>query len=406
MKDMRIQTELRRTMDTTPAGQPIRVIVKYKAGVRAAEALVHPQLVVTREFNLVPAAAGTATAEAITALQQSPDVEMVWLDMPVHTWLDVSVPLIGAPQVWAAGYTGKGIIVAIVDTGVDVNHPDLAGRVTLTKDFSGEGFTDNHGHGTHVAGITAGNGTAGSGKYKGVAPEATIYAAKVLRGNGSGLMSDVMAGVEWAVQQNAQVINLSLGSDGSCDGSDAMSAVCDAAVDQGVMMCVAAGNAGPNYYTVGSPGCARKVLTVGASDDNDAVTSFSSRGPTADKRLKPEILFPGYHIVSCRASGTSMGTVVDSYYTEASGTSMATPHATGVCALLLQAKPALTPQAIKDLLVGSAKILGADLFTYGYGRGDVYQAYLGQTHPLPPIPAPPGEPGGCLQAVLQAIGLR
>ena len=404
MKDMRIQTDLVRIMDTTPTGQPIRVIVKRRKEA-SASAVLHPALGITRIFDLVPATAGTATAETIAALEKNPDVEMVWPDLPVHTWLDVSVPLIGAPQVWAAGYTGKGVVVAVVDTGVDVNHPDLAGRVTLTKDFSGEGFKDNHGHGTHVAGISAGNGTASGGKYKGVAPEATIYAAKVLKGDGSGLMSDVMAGVEWAVQQHAQVINLSLGSDGSCDGTDAMSATCDAAVDQGVMLCVAAGNAGPNYYTVGSPGCARKVLTVGASDDNDNVTSFSSRGPTADKRLKPEILFPGYHIIACRASGTSMGTTVDSNYTEASGTSMATPHAAGVCALLLQAKPTLTPQAIKDLLVGSAKMLQADLWTYGYGRGDVYQAYLGQTHPLPPIPAPPDGQDGCLKAILRAIGM-
>ena len=210
MKDMRIQTDLVRIMDTTPTGQPIRVIVKRRKEA-SASAVLHPALGITRIFDLVPATAGTATAETIAALEKNPDVEMVWPDLPVHTWLDVSVPLIGAPQVWAAGYTGKGVVVAVVDTGVDVNHPDLAGRVTLTKDFSGEGFKDNHGHGTHVAGISAGNGTASGGKYKGVAPEATIYAAKVLKGDGSGLMSDVMAGVEWAVQQHAQVINLSLG---------------------------------------------------------------------------------------------------------------------------------------------------------------------------------------------------
>ncbi len=172
-------------------------------------------------YRFLAARAYGATAAAINALSERDDVEMVWFDEPVHTMLDVSVPLLEAPLVWQAGFTGKGIKVAIVDTGIDPNHPDFANRIAQMKDFTGEGPNDNNGHGTHVAGIIGGSGAASNGKYKGVAPDCMFFTAKVLRGNGSGSTSDVMAGIEWAVQQGAQVINLSLGSDGACDGSDA-----------------------------------------------------------------------------------------------------------------------------------------------------------------------------------------
>ncbi|MBU0493763.1 MAG: S8 family peptidase [Chloroflexi bacterium] len=336
----------------------------------------------------MPAAAAQATPQKIDELRQDPTVETVWLDLPVHTCLNVSVPLIQAPAVWQAGIDGRGIRIAIVDTGLDMNHPDFAGRIGSTTDFTGQGALDNNGHGTHVAGIAAGAGAV----YRGVAPGATIYAAKVLRGDGSGMFSDVMAGVEWAVQQNAHVINLSLGSAGSSDGNDALSQTCDAAVGRGVVMCVAAGNAGPGPQTVGSPGASRLSITVGATDDGDAVASFSSRGPTADGRTKPDVCFPGVGIIAPRANGTSMGHPIDSLYTEASGTSMATPHTAGTAALLLQAKPGLSPAQVKDLLQTTARNLGLDGNVQGAGRAVVFAAYQKALGAAPPVPTPTPDP--------------
>jgi serine protease AprX len=359
-----------------------------------------------RTYQLIAASAYSALPSAINALSDRDEVEMIWYDEPVHTMLDVSVPLIGTPQVWQQGITGSGIKVAIVDTGIDPNHPDFANRIAQMKDFTGQGPADNHGHGTHVAGIIGGTGASSGGKYRGVAPECQYYTAKVLRGDGSGSTSDVMAGVEWAVQQGAQVINLSLGSDGACDGTDALSVLCDAAVGQGVVMCIAAGNAGPGASTVGSPGCAKSVITIGATTKSDQVASFSSRGPTSDGRVKPDVCFPGANIVACRAAGTAMGTPVNQFYTSASGTSMATPHAAGTCALLLQAKPGLSPQQIKDLLMNTAKDLGLDPNTQGKGRADAFAAYqsaLGQT-PQPPTPPPPGP--GCWELIKSVLGGR
>ena len=395
------------------APQAIRVIVKYRidplqivAGLLGLSATYYT-------FRLLYAAAHSMTRDGILALSQREDVEMIWYDEPVHTLLDVSVPLIGAPVVWQAGITGKGIKVGIVDTGIDPDHPDFAGRIVQMKDFTGQGPNDNHGHGSHVAGIVGGTGSASGGKYRGVAPECLYYTAKVLRGDGSGNTSDVMAGVEWAVQQGVQVVNLSLGSDGACDGTDALSVTCDAAMGKGVVVCVAAGNAGPDASTVGSPGCAKTVITIGATTKTDQVAVFSSRGPTSDNRVKPDLCFPGGSIISCRAKGTSMGTAINDSYTQASGTSMATPHAAGACALLLQAKPGLTPQQVKDILMNTAKYLNLDANTQGTGRAQVDKAYQQamamQPTPTPsptpiPTPTPAPEGNGCFGLLKSLLG--
>ena len=407
----RMQTTQLRTIGA-PATEPLRIIVRYRPGIQTLAQAITGITATPYSFRLIQASAHSATLDAINALSERDEVEMIWFDEPVHTLLDHSVPLIGAPQVWQVGITGKGIKVGIVDTGIDPNHLDFANRVAQMKDFTGEGSNDNNGHGSHVAGIVGGTGSASNGRYKGVAPDCTYYTAKVLKGDGSGSSSDVMAGIEWAVQQGAQVINLSLGSDGACDGTDALSVLCDSAVGKGVVLCIAAGNAGPGASTVGSPGCAKTVITIGATNDSDQIAGFSSRGPTSDGRVKPDLCFPGSGIVSCRAAGTSMGTPIDNSYTNASGTSMATPHAAGTCALLLQANPGLSPQQIKDVLMSTVKDLRLDANTQGKGRAQVfvaYQAAIGQVPPTPtptPTPTPPPPGPGCLTMAKNLFGGR
>ncbi len=305
-------------------------------------------------------------------------IKKVWKDKRVEIMLNKTIPLIEVPKVWkhsSGGSSGKSIKVAVVDTGVDTEHPDLEGRVIKTEDFTDEGYFDGNGHGTHVAGTIAGDGTASDGKYKGVAPKAKIIAAKVLDSWGSGWMSGVMGGIEWAADQGAQVINLSLGSAGPCDGTDPNSQLCDRIVEEGVVVCVAAGNSGPESSTVGSPGCAKKVITIGASDDDDKIAYFSSRGPTSDNRIKPDICWPGVNVIAARAKNTSMGSPQGDFYTEASGTSMATPHCAGVIALLLEDYKKLTPEQVKSILMNNAHEMGYDDNTDGKGRGDALDAY-------------------------------
>jgi subtilisin family serine protease len=412
MSTDKIASDLQTQMSSAAGDERVGVIVRHKPQVFMARRAVTGARV-THTLKRFPYTALQVSPGDIDALSQDETVEYIWPDLPVHTCLDVSVPRIQSPLVWDAGVRGEGMKIGVVDTGIDPNHDDFEGRVVAKISFVGGDGTDDNGHGTHVASIAAGTGASSDGKYRGVAPASSLYTAKVLDARGSGAMSGVMAGIEWAVDQGVHVINLSLGSDGPCDGTDALSTLCDEVVQQyGIVVCAAAGNAGPGTSTVGSPGCARWVITIGAVDDADNVTSFSSRGPTADGRVKPDIVFPGDGIVAAQADGTALGSVVESGYVRLSGTSMATPHAAGSVALLLQAKPDLTPNQVKWALLTTALELGENPNAQGSGRGDVFAAHqkaVSETPPDlpdPPMPGPPDTtppPPGCLEQVMQLV---
>jgi serine protease AprX len=366
----------------------------------------HPEVNVIYVYDIINAVAVETTAtELLETLSPMSDVKIIDEDMEVHILLDQSVSLLKVPEVWSNvnGNRGEGITVAVVDTGIDDTHPDFQNKVLAKADFTNEKGTpkeniDGNGHGTHVASTIAGLGSAIRGKYKGVAPKAKLIAAKVLASNGSGSFSGVIAGIDWAAKQDCQVMNLSLGANvsGSCDGTDATCEAVDAAMDKGIVMCIAAGNSGPESSTVGTPGCAKKVITVGATDKSDGIAWFSSRGPTSDNRVKPDVCFPGVDIVAARAKNTSMGTPVDNYYTSASGTSMATPHCAGVAALIKAANPDLSSQQIKTVIMNAAIDLNLDPNTQGTGRCDAFEAFKksqeeAPTEPPEEEPTPPPE---------------
>lgn len=373
----------------------LSIIVKYARPLPAARV---PHAVAatgpSRAFKLFPGAALRATPPTIAALNQDPEVIRIWSDERVRCCLDVSVPLAGVPRVWASGFTGQGVRIAVVDTGIDPYHPDFGGRIEAMADFTEEGIHDQDGHGTHVAGIAAGDGRASKGRYRGVAPEASLHIAKVLDRQGEGLMSQVIAGLEWSLEQAADVVNLSLGGEPPCDGNDPLSEACDILAERGVVLCVAAGNAGPGPAGIGPPGCAHQVLTVGASTDEDHVAEFSSRGPTQDGRLKPDLVFPGVDITSCRADGTALGQPLDRRYTQISGTSMAAPHAAGVAALILEARPDLTPSDVRRIMTETARDLGSVVYAQGAGRGDALAA-------VEPYTVPIAKPRGCLPGLVR-----
>lgn len=286
----------------------------------------------------------------------------IWLDGRVDATLDRSTGQINAPAVWKAGYDGTSVKVAVLDTGVDQTHPDLAGRISQAKDFSGSSGTgDVFGHGTHVASTVGGTGAASGGTRKGVAPGADLLIGKVLGDDGYGTESQVIDGMEWAAAEGAKVVNMSLGSDEVSDGTDPMSlAVDELSSTSGALFVVAAGNSGEQgQETIGSPGAADAALTVGAVDRDDSLAPFSSRGPRhGDRAVKPDVTAPGVGIVAARAAGTTMGEPVDQYYVAASGTSMATPHVAGAAALLAQAHPTWSGQRLKDALISTAHTVG------------------------------------------------
>ncbi|QXV57056.1 S8 family peptidase [Amycolatopsis sp. TNS106] len=303
-------------------------------------------------------------------------ISQVRLDRKVRVALDRSTGQVGAPSAWNGGWTGKGTTVAVVDTGIDEKHPDLAGKTIASADFSGEGdAVDRHGHGTHCASIIAGTGSASGGRHKGVAPDAKLVVAKVFDASGEGDTAQVMAGIDWAVAQGAKIVNLSLGA-GVSDGADPLSEQLDTlSAKSGTLFVVAAGNSGPGDRTVTTPGAATSALTVGALGRDNSIAWFSSRGPRLrDAAVKPEITAPGVGIVAARAEGTAMGEPVDDAYTASSGTSMATPHVAGAAAILLQQQPGLTWQELKNTLVTTAKDVGLRWYEQGSGILDVARA--------------------------------
>ena len=303
------------------------------------------------------------------------------LDGKVKVSLEDSVPQIHAPEAWAAGYDGKGSTVAILDTGIDLTHPDFAsGLVVGTANFTDNAtFADGNGHGTHVASTIAGDGAASGGLRKGVAPGTHLLIGKVLADAGYGEDSWVLAGMQWAVDQHADVVSMSLGGD-SDDGSHPLSqAVNELSAGSDTLFVIAAGNNGSNGpSTVSSPGSADAALTVGAVDVNNAMAPFSSRGPRLNNgAFKPEVVAPGVDVTAARATGTDLGgdLATDPYYTTISGTSMATPHVAGLAAILKGEHPAWDGERLKAAIANSTvPIADATGFDAGTGRIDALKA--------------------------------
>ncbi|MFC7264543.1 S8 family serine peptidase [Streptomyces lutosisoli] len=297
----------------------------------------------------------------------------VWLDGRVKADMAESNAQIGTPKAWEAGLTGKGVTVAVLDTGVDTSHPDLADRVSVTKSFiDGQEVADRNGHGTHVTSTVGGSGAASDGTEKGVAPGATLAVGKVLSDQGSGSDSQIIAGMEWAARDvHAKVISMSLGSTEPSDGTDPMAeAVNTLSKETGALFVIAAGNIGAPS-SIGSPGAADSALTVGAVDSADEAAYFTSAGPRyGDNALKPDVSAPGVDILAARSQ------LVDGsgYYTSMSGTSMATPHVAGVAALLAEKHPDWTGAQLKDALMSTSKQLDASAYVLGSGRVSVPDA--------------------------------
>jgi serine protease AprX len=314
----------------------------------------------------------------------------------------------------ASGLDGSGVTIAVVDSGVAA-HPDLGSRLLTEVEIVGheKGFADPYGHGTHVAGIIAGDGAASSDaksirKFNGIAPKAHIISVRVLDGNGGGRVSDVLVGIDWVLNHKEEygirIMNLSLGHPvEEPSAADPLCRAVEAAWKAGVLVVAAAGNAGlAGYASIHSPGNDATILTVGASNNfqsssrsDDILTTYSSRGPTPlDHVVKPDLLAPGNRTLSLRAPGSTLDETFpslrvkqgsfrddpasadqDSLYFQLSGSSMAAGVVSGMAALMIQADPSLNPDTIKARLMKSAeKRLAYDLFSEGAGFADLHAA--------------------------------
>ncbi len=316
------------------------------------------------------------TTDIIYKLSTNPEIEYISFDSKVYTQLDIAMPTIEGHFPNKIGYKGNGVTIAVIDTGV-APHLDLTvpnNRIIGFVDFINNKLSpyDDNGHGTHVTGIIAGNGYASNGKYTGVAPEANILAIKALDSEGSGNTSTLVKAISHVVETkdkyNTKIINLSIGTPANNSyRNDPLCKAVEKAVQAGLVVVVAAGNNGPGEKTILSPGISKYAITVGAADDkrtinteDDTVASFSSRGPTIEGLLKPDLVAPGVNI-------NSLSNVELDGYRSSSGTSMATPLVAGSIALLLNKYKNLKPEEIKDKLLRSCIDLRDSRETQGAG---------------------------------------
>ncbi|MDK1343270.1 S8 family peptidase [Streptomyces sp. 378] len=380
-------TELNKSTTRKAQKKGLKVIVGYrgnaadtKADVRDAGTLSHTLKTLNADAVQTPQGDTPELWDAVTNGDETASgIAHVWLDGVRQANLDKSVAQIGAPKAWSAGYDGKGVKIAVLDTGVDGTHADLKGQVIDAKNFSAApDTTDKVGHGTHVAAIAAGTGAKSGGKYKGVAPGAKILNGKVLDDAGFGNDSEIVAGMEWAAAQGADVVNMSLGGLDTPAIDPMEAAVNKLSEEKGVLFAIAAGNEGGfGEQTVGSPGSAAAALTVGAVDDEDKLADFSSRGPGMDGALKPDVTAPGVDITAASAPGNLIGQDVGEKpagYMTISGTSMATPHVAGAAAILKQQHPEWKYSELKGALTGSTKGGTYTPLQQGSGRVQVDKA--------------------------------
>lgn len=345
------------------------------------------------KLDIIKAYAIELPCKNIKKLAKHPKVDFIADDAKLSTLLDIARPTIGGEIADEYNLTGKGIGIATLDTGV-YPHADLTlvkNRIIGFKDFvKDKKFPyDDNGHGTHVAGIAAGNGYSSKGKYRGIAPNANIIAVKVMDELGSGSTSDIVAGMQWIFNNkrryNIRITSISLGSDPDLsDTEDPLVKGVEALWDAGIVVVTAAGNAGPKRKTINSPGISERVITVGATDDHntinikdDTIAKFSSRGPANNNVVKPDIVAPGVNITSLRSDIEFIPEnnrkkykfkTMEEPYTEMSGTSMATPMVSGGIALLLEKEPKLTPNEIKKKLMNTAISLKENRYAQGKGQ--------------------------------------
>lgn len=351
---------------------------KVAAVIEANQGQIH------RELKLMPSFAVELPYFSLEELAHLQYVKKIWHDAPVAIRLDTAVPAVGGLKIQELGFTGQGVVVAVLDTGIHP-HPDLIipqNRIASWCDLVNQKDNpyDDHGHGTHVAGIIAGSGRSSRGRYKGIAPEATLVGIKVLDDEGQGSISGVLAGIEWCLDHLAnlkiKVINLSFGT--TAQESYHFDPLCRAttiAWQKGITVCTAAGNQGPGQRIIDVPGINPRVITVGNVDDRRTLTGndkASGRGLAIANVIKPDILAPGTEITSLKIAGG---------YQTLTGTSMSTSLVSGAIALMLQKWPKLTPDQIKYLLVKNARPLGQGANQEGAGVLGLDQIFKDRTQP-------------------------
>jgi serine protease AprX len=380
---------------TAPAEQFVSLVVHERTPHTAsAERLIEAVGGrVTRPLPLIGGFAADVPADRLSMLGPDGPISGLYVDAPIRMasigteqWDDVEPNLAWRKTIRLgqipSGIDGSGVTVAMIDTGV-ARAQDFGDRVVARVDFTPGGNGDDaYGHGTHLAGVIAGNGAASGGKWRGVAPGARLVSVKVAGPDGATDVSVVIAALQWVVTHRAQygikVLNLSFGTDSVQPYAvDPLNAAVERAWAAGISVVVSSGNRGPG--TVNKPGDDPFVITVGAADlkqtadrRDDEVAPFSSSGITQDGFIKPDLVAPGTTIVATRDEGSTVDSlhpdaVVDGDYFKGTGTSQAGAIVSGVAALLYDANPSLRPNTVKSILMGST--IRSSQYRTGGGSG-------------------------------------
>lgn len=351
----------------------------------------------TSRIDLIGAVVATvgspdvAALEARAGISVSPDRELTVEDASYSGTPSNTYPAsIGATHLWKQGLTGKGVGVALLDTGV-APHADLQGRVAASVDLTTEGtFSDSYGHGTFLAGLIAGNGASSQGRFTGVAPDAHLMSVKVAGADGVTTLGQVLYGLQLIdsakERYNIKVVTIALAGP-AVSGPDPLVLAVERLWADGLVVVAAAGNTGATNGTIASPAVDPYILTVGSTDeqgtssvDDDTIPDWSARGPSVYSLPKPDAVIPGKSLVSLRAVGSTSdlnypgARIADAYF-RGSGTSMSAAVGAGAAALLLQSDPSLTPNEVKGRMMGTATSLpGADPHAWGAGAIDIAAA--------------------------------
>ena len=327
-------------------------------------------------ISILPGSALTVSADKLDKLARTNGVKGIYKDqkLKVMALQDGSgksssgSSIINDPRK-GRGPSGTGVTVALIDTGVDINHESITHKVAAFKDFVNNQTVayDDNGHGTHCASLIAGDDGTG------VAPGAKLVVIKVMDRDGACYLSDALKALDWCLENKdrygIKVVSFSVGGENPSDGSSLLDEACDKMVEKGLVMCVAAGNSGPAPSSIVIPGSAPNVITVGAIDSSGTIFDQSSRGPTADGETKPDLVTLGVDVVSALAGSKNGRSSV-------SGTSMAVPQVSGASAILLEVKPDMGPADVKRILLKTADDLGpsGQDNVYGYGALNLTRA--------------------------------
>lgn len=403
-----VHTDLHEKLLETRPSEIINVLVTYDEAILKEEMMARISseiegVQVTFAGNFVPVLVCKLPAGQVAALEEVEGVKHIFadykaelyqdrdrvtsksfLDLQKETadhprlYLNESTGIVGAPQLWDLGINGSGIYIAIIDTGVNWTHPDLAGKVVLSTSFVPyEDPMDYFGHGTHVAGIAAGTGAASAGKFKGVAPGAYIMNIKIFDAHGYAATEWILAALDYTLLVKPDVVSMSWGDWPALPESFPVNLYITEIAKNHIIPVAAAGNF-YYYWTVGTPANNPYVISVGATAKNDRLASFTSKGPDIyTLRTLPTVSAPGVDVVAPASGllGSLFALPENPYYATLSGTSMSAPHVAGAVALLLSAFPSSLTNAIRASLILGADDIGYDINAMGAGRLNAYNSY-------------------------------